>query len=805
MIKLLIIMIVTVYIVNGPVFAQPVCADDSVSIIYLPDLFCKRPIAVLLPLKAESKQITSTAVNYIPFKTTSPSFLDLHGNIFYSYNYTGTVDTPYAQNDVSLHTTQIYLTGVIRQKYPFKIYLTNRISNSNFLPSPTDISFQFNPRQFNTEIKRSIKTELNRLSKHRDELLYMENSYHQKLNELKKLKGELAAYASLQKQVEQREREAQSLINSRKAETRLKSRLIYDSLKKTTALQQDCSRDSLLKLPNIRVPQIFGKKSNNVFDYNSQKKQSRFIDTSLQIYQDSVAEKFKKESGMLGVDALDNYDAILATEKVKKLEKEIIDLKYKYEQRVDKYNIDTSSMVSFLDSSFSTAKLKQKLSALSLDDSVLPKGYRFWYAIKNFSLGRINIDYSELSAKNISITGMALEYHPSFYLAIATGVIDYRFRDYIVKDRNVGKTQYLNIMRIGTLQQGSNSLIVTFYQGRRQLYNALSTTATGTANYNLHGFTIEKKIAVGRHSFIQAEIAKSSLPYYEQNNKDKSMAAVLNFNDHSNEAYSLILRSFIPSTFTKINLGFKHTSSNFQSFSVFTSGASQTSYSAKVDQMFFKRKLLVSGSIKANDFSNPYIGKDYRSYNVFAGLQLTLRVKKWPVVSIGYFPNSQLTKTTNDKFIENNFYTLTANANYFYTQGKIAYNTSLVYSQFYNKAADSNFVYFNTKNLMLNQAFFINRLTLNGLFSLAKNNNYLIYTIGSTADYKFKGLAIGGGIKYNKQLTQNITKLGYSFNISTELKKIGVLTACFDRGFIVSENNSLSENNTAAITFYKTF
>jgi hypothetical protein len=78
----------------------------------------------------------------------------------------------------------------------------------------------------------------------------------------------------------------------------------------------------------------------------------------------------------------------------------------------------------------SGTELKDKLKALHISDSSLPKGYQALYSIKSFGIGRTMLDYSELSAKNISINGLQIEYNPRSYMALAAGTVDYRFRDY---------------------------------------------------------------------------------------------------------------------------------------------------------------------------------------------------------------------------------------------------------------------------------------------------------------------------------------------------------------------------------------
>ncbi|MDB5245614.1 MAG: hypothetical protein JWQ40_8 [Segetibacter sp.] len=71
-----------------------------------------------------------------------------------------------------------------------------------------------------------------------------------------------------------------------------------------------------------------------------------------------------------------------------------------------------------------------------MPDSVLPRGYKNLLGLRSFTIGRSVVDYSELSVKNISIKGIQVEYNPYYYYAFAPGFVDYRFRDFIVRNRN---------------------------------------------------------------------------------------------------------------------------------------------------------------------------------------------------------------------------------------------------------------------------------------------------------------------------------------------------------------------------------
>ena len=454
------------------------------------------------------------------------------------------------------------------------------------------------------------------------------------------------------------------------------------------------------------------------------------------------------------------------------------------------------------------SELQKKLPSMGISDSSLPKGYRTLMAVKSFNIGRTVVNYSELSAKNISINGVQAEYNPSNYYAFASGSVDYRFRDFIVQEP--GQThQYLNVFRVGKGLKDGNSIILTYFTGRRQLYNAATSDSLNTQvpSSSLMGLTLEGNYHITEHILLTGEIAKSSSPAYSGDSTKRSPGAQLfQMNDHSNEAWSAKINAFFPATQTRIRGSYKHLAVNYQSFSIFTDGSSQSAWSANLDQLLFKKQLDIMLGANTNDFSNPFISQEYKSTTVFKSIQATLRRKNWPVISLGYFPSSQITKLGNSQYIENLFYTLVGNMTQSYTYHHLMMNTTLVYTQFYNRASDSGFTYFNTRNLLLSQSLFLNKFTLQLNATGASNQDYQLYTLEGKVQHTIsKSLTLGAGIKYNKQTVYDIDQLGYSAEATLRINHLGQLQLSADKGFIPGMNKQLVPDNTGRLTYFKTF
>lgn len=100
----------------------------------------------------QQEDIAVTVVQHTVYNPPAPTqrqkLLTVKGNILYDVNYRSKIDTPYAENDIYQHTIQTRLDLVYKNQYPFKLYITSRLSNSSFYRNYTDFNFQFNPSHF---------------------------------------------------------------------------------------------------------------------------------------------------------------------------------------------------------------------------------------------------------------------------------------------------------------------------------------------------------------------------------------------------------------------------------------------------------------------------------------------------------------------------------------------------------------------------------------------------------------------------------------------------------------------------------
>jgi len=749
--------------------AQIVQTDSGYYIIQITKIGCKNYLSEAHFYPNPTAPVVFQKMKEV-VKAEHISLLKITGNILYDLNYRSRVDTPFGENNLYQHTLQTRLNIVYKDQYPFNIYLTTRFSNSSLFRKYTDLSLQFNQADFTRMLKKRLTDAVQSfISSKIRQLDSLKRQIDMKKMSIAAIGQSLQKPDVSQKLVEEREK----IFFSN--DVRKKS---IDTSKNYSGIENQTFLAGKIETTKISLQ--------NKVDGEIKKTDS--IASRYYSYRDSVENKKRR------------LDSLLV--ELGKLEKT-----YKELRSVQQMNL--ADVKKEIESAKDASYLTKKIKELKIPDTLLPKGYKTLLAIQSFNIGRSIVNYSELSVKNISITGLQVEYNPHYYYAFAAGKVDYRFRDYIIPG-NIHSHQYVALARFGKGMKNGNHLIFTYYTGRRQFYNSSITSSSNHSipEYNLAGMTLEGQYKITRNIALIAEIAKSSIPYYSLDSVGQKgwMSSVTQFKNRTNEAFSIKLNSYFPRTHTRLNGSYKYIGANFQSFSTFTTGASQKNWIGRIEQPFFKKKLTVISSLQQNDYVNPFVSTAYKSSSILASVQANLRIKKWPVLTLGYYPSYQLTKINDNSFSESRYYTLVATSGYYYNFKGTQMSSYLVYSQFYNQTSDSGFIYFNSKNILFSQT--ANWKRLSGLMNLSYSSNigYNIYTIENSYQFAVsKIITVGGGLKVINQTDVGPLKWGYSGNLTLRIRKLGDLQLIFDKGFIPGINKQLVENKLGRLTYFKTF
>jgi len=466
-------------------------------------------------------------------------------------------------------------------------------------------------------------------------------------------------------------------------------------------------------------------------------------------------------------------------------------------QRVQEYRQTINGQ---FDNRSSYIKWKDKIAAYQTGEPGIPDKFKWLMGIRNFSVGRSPVNYSELTAKNISVNGINFEYNSWYYLAVAAGVVDYRFRDFIVN--GFSRTpQYLYMIRAGIGQVEHNYFIASAFKGQKQIYATAGNTS-GSASVNITGFSLETKWQVHRTTSLIAEVSESISPDYRSTPpKDVSR---FTFSDKTNKALSLKLYSVVPHIGASVQATYKYTGANYQSFSSFQTNAALKSWSVKWDQPFFNRQLRITGALRSNEFTNPYIVQNYKSNTVFKSINVIARVRRWPTIVFGYVPTSQLT-VIEGQVAESRFQTLVASISHFYRIGRQRAITSIVYNKFYNNSSDTGFLYFNAVNLYAMQQFVFGKVNINLAVSHSKSGAYTLNVLDENIHWQFsQKISAGCGVKINN-LNYLQTANGFYGNIGVGLSQKNILILNVERGYLPGSGKQLVRNDMGNVQYTRMF
>jgi hypothetical protein len=737
---------------------------------------CKYPV-VIMPGCGEEEDRVEVFSERIPLPVAAARepLLKVHGNVLYNYTYRSYIDTPFAEHDISQHFVQTNLNFLYRNKYPFQVVITNRSSNSQWFQNATDVSVQFNRSQLLENIKGNLKENAAGMVK-TIALNEFDNLYRQKLQQLEADRAWLNSPARIQEMVAAKE--AQLTAAYRQPATELISSI-------TDVPANLTSRAGIPSLGRENKFALQALKNAGEAALAEKLKNQQVVDTGAI----SKYEEKKKQVAKLEKEVKELYGKATATKKaaqdsVNKIKAEINSLK------------TGPGLYSFM-----------KKHGLSKDS--LKRGQKLLLSVTKIGIGRSWVDYSELTVKNISLTGFNIEMNPlPWYFAFAAGRVNYRFRDFLVKNSRKLPAQSLYLIRAGIGEKEKNNLVFTYYNGKKNVLSSTPSVAPAAMQPVL-GFSAETRFTLNENNYVVAEVAKSS---YQNAGAPLSISQLLtkatDWKTRSNEAYSIKLFSAYPQTNTKFTAWYRRLGEHFQSFNLYALNTNQEAFSVRLNQQLWKKRIVLDAAIRKNDFTSPIAAPSFSNTAIFKSLQLTIRVPRYPFLTVGYYPSSQLSLSNGNVLVENQYNTLNAVMSHNYTAKKINMNTNAVFTKFYNSSTDTGFIYYNATSYSINHSFFLGPLLLQTGFSLIDQQNLKMKTLEQLAGYQFKSkLTVSASIKWNRLHTPGIMEnlFGGTATAGIYLKKLGTIQLNYDRAYLPGFNQVLMPVDIGRVSFYREF
>ena len=419
--------------------------------------------------------------------------------------------------------------------------------------------------------------------------------------------------------------------------------------------------------------------------------------------------------------------------------------------------------------------------------------------VRHFSVGRSPVSASELTAKNLSLTGISFEYNSWYFLSVSAGLVDYRFRDFaLARVRRL--PQYLFLTRLGIGNVERSYFIVSVTRGQKQLFSGSAAVKKGTVP--LTGLSTEAKWQWTDHAYLLAELAQSfSSP--DGGTPTATKQSGWRLTDKTNKALYLKGFVYLPSSASRLEGYYKYVGAGYQGFNLFQANAQVSSWGAKWNQNLLNRKLRIAAALSQNDFQNPYLNQHYKSNTVFKTLTATLAAKRFPSLTAGYMPMSQLT-VVDSVVTESRFQTLTANAYHHYKIGKASGATTAAWSRFLNSEADTAWGFSNAHNLMVSQSFLFKRFTATLVASSSRTSLYSYTVLEENISIPLRQrtvLKLGATVS---RLGRSDTRIGGSIGSEFPLFGSDVVSFRMERTHLPSIDGQLLANTLGQISFLKT-
>lgn len=682
-------------------------------------------------------------------------FLKIHGNINYDFLYRSYVDTPFAQHDFQQHTVQTFLNITVKDKYPLKLNLSNRISNSPFFRNFMDVNMRFDKNTFERNAKQLLLEKVGNRYWQKPELTNAEAALKNAIDKYNRLKDFINNPDVLQKIVEERERLYYKKMSNAGKQTAdsLSHGIDLSSLEKMKTYKMPA------KLPVLNKPDV--KVDSSYTKYIDQKKKE--LDSLQQKVQVLEAKKDSIKNRI-------NNDLVAVRSKV-----------YKAKHPGD---------------------LKRIESENGIEQEKQDKLEKFLSHVKSVGIGRSVVSYSELTAWNVALTGFNIEYNDGIYAAVAAGKIDYGFRDFLGKNtRQNGQNFFMG--RIGWGDVERKAIILSAFGGKK--YNYGSVAGDSIDNHiNLAGYSIEGILKKDENTGLSVEMAKTTLPV-TGGIDNRRIQPLFQFADNSNLGLSIKGQTLLPKTETRVNGFYRKTGAQFQSFSLFTVNTNQTAWLVNVNQPFWNKKVDITASVRRNDFTNPFSEKTFKTSTIFTSIQATVRMPRWPVLTAGYYPGTQLYLVDKERIRENAYYILNASVVHNYTAGGIRMLSSLLYNKYASKGTDSGFIAYKGISYMASHSFIFQKLQLQGTYMYTDQEQMQYYTLEANGDYSLtSAVRVGAGIKHNK-IAGGQTYLGSRAQLGVEIKKLGGLQFQYEKSYLPTIWQTLYPIETGRVTWFKYF
>lgn len=475
---------------------------------------------------------------------------------------------------------------------------------------------------------------------------------------------------------------------------------------------------------------------------------------------------------------------------VQKVEDSIGRVKEKFQRVLDSVNNEMAAMTN-------PEQLQEYARKKKILDSLPQKRWPSLLMKSSIRFGKFIMSQSELTVNNIFISGSSIKYGNEKFIMFSGGAYDFAFRGLFNfrNDTNRSRIPTVFAMKMG-VTDGKNLTALNFYMGKKSRDASLTSELRTVA-----GFSIEKKIELNRNFSAAVELAKSTTRDNTAGSREQQVIKdlVTSFNTKTIGLYGSV-KGYFPKTRTDAEVTYKYWGQQFESFNASQYFNPQNNLSAKLSQPFFKRKLYAAAGIRYTDFSTYGVASNIHSKTLFASANMTLRLKRMPVVSVGYYPGSQLYMVDQNKLYEYYYYVLNSTVSHQFNLLRLPMQGVFSYNKFFNKYSDSLVSSSNSAYNFYWTAW-KGRFTWMANFSRQEMDLSLLKTIEAGLSYNVNRFKIGGSLKWN-HIDQS-TEYGYAANFGWSVRNLGTISLLYDRSYLPDRAGIFIPVQTAQLQFIK--
>jgi hypothetical protein len=321
-------------------------------------------------------------------------------------------------------------------------------------------------------------------------------------------------------------------------------------------------------------------------------------------------------------------------------------------------------------------------------DSAQHKIAKVLNKFERINIGRSEVNYSRLSVFNWPITGINIATSSKHTFELAVGMANYRQRNFLLSEQN-GRipSQPTLAGRYLMIVKPQYTISYTAYWGSMLLnYQGVSQPK----QIPVYGNGLQLNVYPIKNQKIEFEFVKSNVNELRSlpGTGIKTSGELFNFGIRENEAIRFQYTGAFPAIKARADGEYTKSGSNFLSLGLYPGEAKRETYRANFQKHFWDKKLDVKLGLRKNSFTYPYIQQLTANNILYQGL-VTFRMAKLPVITVGYFPSSQLVAMPDSNLAEMNLQTIIASASYQLVKPKLTHLFLLTGSMLKTKVVDA--------------------------------------------------------------------------------------------------------------------